>query len=133
MALFVEKSWVAFLIVTVILGGGIAFLSGRALARGWRPFWMAVAYMLLLGVVVRFLHWGLFLDATFPSWRESAGDLLSVHYYITDTLILIAFAGLGYRLERARQMVSQYGWIFRRKSPLTWSAQKQNGHGDAAM
>ncbi len=133
MALFVEKSWLAFLIVTVILGGGIAFMSGRALARGWRPFWMAAAYMILFGFIVRFLHWGLFLDATFPSWRDSAGDLLSLHYYITDTSVLIAFAGLGYRLERARQMASQYGWLFRRETSLTWSAQDRNGHGDAAM
>ncbi|MDZ4792277.1 MAG: hypothetical protein SGJ17_13905 [Hyphomicrobiales bacterium] len=123
MALFVEKSWVAFFIVTIILGGGVAFMSGRALARGWRSFWIAAAYMLLLGLVVRFLHWGLFLDATFLSWRESAGDLASVHYYITDTLVLIAAASLGYRLERARQMTNQYRWLYQRATPLTWTSQ----------
>jgi hypothetical protein len=121
--LFIEKSPLAFLLITVVFGGGVAFLSGRALARGWRPLWMALAYMLLMGTVIRFLHWGLFLDATFPSWRAAQGDLFSIYYYIVDTAVLMAFAALGYRLERTRQMTRQYNWLFRRSSPLTWTAQ----------
>ncbi|MDX2266267.1 MAG: hypothetical protein NW215_15000 [Hyphomicrobiales bacterium] len=122
MELFVEKSPLAFLLVTVVLGGGVAFLAGRALARGWRPFWTAALYMAGLGLFVRFLHWGLFLDATFPSWREAKGDLFSLHYYLTDTAVLIAAAALGYRLERTRQMTTQYGWLFARATALTWRA-----------
>lgn len=120
MDLIVEKSLAAFLIVTVLLGGGAAFLSGRALARSWKPFGRVVFYMLLLGAAVRFLHWGLFLDATYESWRAMQGSLLSLHYYIVDTVVLIGAAWLGYRLERARQMTTQYGWIYERTSPLTW-------------
>lgn len=122
MSLFIEKSPVAFIIITVVLGGGISFLAGRALARGWKPFWMVVGYMLLLGLFVRFLHWGLFLGATFPEWRAAQGELLSLHYYITDTLVLIAAACLSYRLERTRQMTAQYRWLYERTSPLTWRA-----------
>jgi hypothetical protein len=120
MGLIAEKSFTAFLLVTVVLGGGAAFLSGRAIARSWKPFTRLVFYMLLLGLAVRFLHWGLFMDATYQSWRDMQGTLLSPYYYAVDTLVLIAMAALGYRLERARQMSTQYGWIYERTSPLTW-------------
>lgn len=120
MSLLIEKSYPAFLLVTLFLGGGAAFLTGRALARSWKTFGRVLVYMLLLGLAVRFLHWGLFMDATYESWRALQGSLFSLHYYITDTLVLIAFAALGYRLERARQMSSQYGWLYERTSPLTW-------------
>jgi hypothetical protein len=120
MSLIAEKSFAAFFIITVVLGGGAAFLAGRALARSWKPFARVAFYMLLLGMAVRFLHWGLFLDATYASWRDVQGTLLSPYYYAVDTLVLIAMAALGYRLERARQMATQYGWIYERTSPLTW-------------
>jgi hypothetical protein len=120
MELIAEKSFVAFLLVTVVLGGGAAFMAGRALAGGWKSFGRVVFYMLLLGFAVRFLHWGLFMDATYESWRDMQGTLLSLHYYLVDTLILVAMAALGYRLERARQMTTQYGWIYERTSPLSW-------------
>ena len=120
MGLIAEKSFAAFLLVTVVLGGGAAFLAGRALARSWKPFARVAVYMLLLALGVRFLHWGLFMDATYESWRDMQGTLLSLHYYLVDALVLIAFAGLGYRLERARQMTTQYGWIYERTGPLTW-------------
>lgn len=120
MGLIAEKSIYAFLIVTVILGGGAAFLSGRAVARSWKPFGRVAIYMLLLALAVRFLHWGLFAGATYASWRELQGTLFSAHYYIVDAVVLIAIAALGYRLERARQMTTQYGWIYERTSPFTW-------------
>lgn len=120
MGLFVEKSYTAFFIVTVLLGGGAAFMTGRALARGWKSFARLVFYICLLGAAVRFLHWGLFLDATFESWRDAQGSLLSLHYYLTDTAVLIAAAALGYRLQRAQQMTTQYGWIYERTGPLSW-------------
>ena len=120
MELIAEKSWAAFLLVTVVLGGGAAFMAGRAVARSWKPYGRVVLYMLLLGLAVRFLHWGLFMDATYASWRDMQGTLLSLHYYVVDTLVLIAMASLGYRLERARQMTTQYGWIYERTSPLGW-------------
>ena len=109
MSIFVEDSPWIFLIMTVIIGGGAAFLAGRALAGKWRPLWMPVLYMLLLGFALRFLHYALF-----------QGELLSLHYYVTDTLVLIACALLGYRLTRARQMTSQYPWLYERTGPFSW-------------
>ncbi|MGF1621194.1 MAG: DUF6867 family protein [Rhodomicrobiaceae bacterium] len=120
MGLIVEKSYAAFFIVTVLLGGGAAFLTGRALARGWKSFGRLVFYIMLLALAVRFLHWGLFLDATYESWRNMQGSLLSLHYYLVDTAILIAAAALGYRLQRAKQMATQYGWLYERTGPLSW-------------
>jgi hypothetical protein len=117
--LIAEKSFTAFFIVTVLLGGGAAFLAGRSLARSWRSLERLLLYMLLLGAAVRFLHWGLFVEATFLSWREVQGTL-SLHYYVVDTLILMAIATLGYRFERAAQMTTQYNWLYERTGPFTW-------------
>jgi hypothetical protein len=47
---------------------------------------------------------------------------LSLHYCMTDTLVLIAGASLGYRLTRVSQMVSQYPWLYERSSPFSWRA-----------
>jgi hypothetical protein len=127
MSLFIEKSPLAFLLITVMLGGGVAYMTGRALARGWKPVWMLPAYMALLGLFVRFLHWGLFLDATFPSWRAAQGNLFSLHYYLTDTAILILAGLIGFQRERTRQMTTQYRWLYRRTSPFTWQAVGNDG------
>lgn len=109
MSLLVEDSIWVTIIMTVIIGGGAAFLAGRSLAAKWRPIWMAVAYMIPMGLALRFFHFALF-----------EGRLLSLHYFIVDTVILIAAALLGYRLTLARQMVSQYPWLYESAGPLHW-------------
>ena len=43
--------WV-FVLLTVILGGGAAALTGRAVASAWRPWWHVVGFVLLLGAAV---------------------------------------------------------------------------------
>lgn len=118
--MIIEKSYIAFFIITVLLGGGAAFLSGQALARAWKSLTRLLVYMLLLGAAVRFLHWGVFLDATYQSWRGMQGTLTSLHYYVVDTLVLMCFATFAYRLERVRQMTTQYRWIYERTGLLTW-------------
>ena len=90
----------SFLLFTVLLGGGAAWLTGRAIAQTWRPWWSAVAYMLILGLAVRFFHYALF-----------SGTLLSLHYYAVDTAILIFMATLGFRARRQAQMARQYGFL----------------------
>ena len=37
-----------FFVLTLIIGGGTAFLAGRGLARAWRPLWRLVFYTALL-------------------------------------------------------------------------------------
>ena len=37
--LYEEDYFISFLLITVFLGGGAAWLSGRAIAQTWRPWW----------------------------------------------------------------------------------------------
>ena len=107
--LYEEDSLGVFLLVTAVLGGGAAALAGRAVALTWRPWWQVVVYMLMLGAVVRFIHFALF-----------GGTLLSIHYYAVDTLVCMAFGFAGFQAARARRMVAQYPWINEPDGPLRW-------------
>ena len=120
MGVIYETSLYAFLLVTVVAGGGAAFMIGRAAAKTWKPFWQAVIYVMILSAAIRFLHWGLFAGATLQSWREAQGSLLSLHYYLSDALILLIFAALGFWLRRTSQMLRQYSWLTRKTTPLSW-------------
>ena len=102
-----------FLVLTVIIGGGAAFLAGQGLARSWKPFWRIFFYMALLAAAVRFVHYALF-----------DGKLLSLYYYLVAYAVLVATASLGYRSMRTRQMVTQYRWLYERTGPLTWRDRK---------
>ena len=119
--IYEEDSLGVFLLVSVLLGGGAAWLAGRAVASTWRPWWHVAFYMLILGAAVRFLHFALF-EAT----------LLSVHYYLVDFGICLAFGFLGFRVTRAAQMATQYRWINRRTGVFTWARRvHEAGHGQA--
>jgi hypothetical protein len=89
-----------FLLVTVVLGGGAAWQTGRAIAQTWRPWWQGMLYMFILGAAVRFIHFALF-----------DGTLLSLPAYGLDTAVAIGCAGLSFRLTRIRQMARQYGFL----------------------
>jgi uncharacterized protein DUF6867 len=103
------ESFLQVLFVTGVLGGGAAWLTGRAIALTWRPLWHAIAYVMLLGCAVRFIHFALFQAA-----------LLAVPSYFADTVFLILIACLSWQFARTTQMVTQYKWLYRRTSPLTW-------------
>ena len=105
-----EDSLGVFLLVSVLLGGGAAWLAGRAIAATWRPWWHVAFYMLVLGLAVRFLHFALF-DAT----------LLSPQYYLVDTGICLGLGFLGFRAARAAQMATQYRWINARTGAFSWA------------
>jgi len=107
--LYEEHSFGVFILVTVILGGGAAALSGRGIAATWRPWGQVVAYSFILGGAVRFIHFALF-----------HGTLLSLHYYLVDSAVCLMFALLGFRLTRAAQMVTQYRWLNVPDGPLRW-------------
>jgi Domain of unknown function (DUF6867) len=104
-----DASLHVFILLTVIIGGGAAFLAGRGLARSWKPFWRVYFYMALLAAAVRFFHYALF-----------DGNLRSLYYYLVTYVVLLAAGSLGYRAMRTTQMVSQYRWLYERTSPLTW-------------
>ena len=108
-ALYAEETLLQVALVTGVLGGGAAFLAGRAIAQTWRPFWNVLLYMAMLGGGVRFVHFALF-EAT----------LLSPASYTADTLYLVAVGALAWRMTRAAQMATQYYWLYERTSLLTW-------------
>jgi hypothetical protein len=111
MSFFYDDGFWVFLVLTVIIGGAGAFLAGRGLALGWKPYWRVFFYMALLAAAVRFFHFALF-----------DGTLLSLHYYLVTYAILVGAALLGYRWMRTTQMVTQYRWLYRRTSPVSWVA-----------
>ena len=99
-----------FLFITVILAGGAAYLTGRAVAIAWTGHVQLVVYVFLLTCATRFIHFALF-----------DGTLLSIHYFIVDFILLLVFAVLGQRMTRARQMATQYSFQYERSGPLNWS------------
>ncbi len=107
--LYEEGSFGIFLLVTIFLGGGAALLAGRAIATTWRPWWQVFVYGLMLGFAVRFIHFSVF-----------DGTLLSLHYYLVDSVFCMAFGSLGFRAARVRQMIAQYRWINEPAGPLRW-------------
>jgi hypothetical protein len=99
-----------FALVTIIMGGGAAWLAGRAIASTWRPWWHVAFYMLILGLAVRFIHFALF-----------EGTLLSLQFYAVDTAVCLIFGYLGFRTTRVAQMTTQYAWINVRAGLLRWT------------
>jgi hypothetical protein len=119
--LYEEDSLGVFLLVSVVLGGGAAWLAGRAIAATWRPWWHVTFYMLILGLAVRFLHFALF-----------GATLLSLHYYLVDASICLGLGLLGFRVARAAQMATQYRWINVRTGAFSWSRRRQQAGGATA-
>ena len=99
-----------FLLVTVVMGGGAAWLAGRAIAGTWRPWWHVAGYMAILGLAVRFIHFALF-----------EGTLLSPQFYAVDTVVCLIFGYFGFRVTRVAQMTTQYRWINAPAGFLRWT------------
>ncbi len=90
--LYEEHSAWLFILITVVLGGAAAWQMGRAIAQTWRPLIMLPLYVAMLNCGVRFVHFAMF-----------QGTLLSVHYYLVDYVFILAFAYLGWRMQRAKR------------------------------
>ncbi|HET7715363.1 MAG TPA: hypothetical protein VFK86_07025 [Bauldia sp.] len=114
--LIFERGIADFLLVTLFLGGGAAYLTGRAVAINWRPIVYLVIYLFLLTGAVRFIHFALF-----------EGTLLSLHFFIVDVVVLLVLGGLGFQITRARQMARQYSWIYERAGPISWRLRRDSG------
>src|SRR6266540_1884492 len=104
-----EHSLGVFFLVSVLMGGGAAWLAGRAIAATWRPWWHVALYMLILSFAVRFIHFALF-----------GSILLSGHYFLVDLAVCLGFGFLGFRLMRVSQMVTRYKWINERAGTFGW-------------
>ncbi len=75
----------------------------------WRSYSSLIVYLLVLGIAVRFIHHALF-----------DGTMLTLQFYVVDTIILIVLGTLGFRYTRTNQMVTQYYWLYERASLLSW-------------
>ncbi len=105
-----EGSFATFLVLSIALGGGAAFVTGRAVARAWRPLWVALLYMVPLAAGIRFMHFAV-----------GSGTLIAPDYYLVDLVIEGVAAAAGYYATRAGQMGRQYRWLYRRSGPVSWS------------
>ncbi len=110
-----ERGIIDFLLITCFIGGGAAYLTGRAVAITWRPIAYLVLYLFLLACAARFIHYALF-----------EGTLLSLHFFLVDAVVLLALGWLGFRITRARQMAGQYSWLYRRSGPLSWRLRRDS-------
>ncbi|HEY0219749.1 MAG TPA: hypothetical protein VGC26_08305 [Afipia sp.] len=95
--------------VTLILGGGCALLSGRAIASTWRSVAVAIAAAFPMAAAVRFVHFALFNE-----------NLLAPKSYMLEVLILLTVICLSFQRTRALQMVRQYYWLYERHGLLGW-------------
>jgi hypothetical protein len=107
--LYATETVLQVFLVTGVIGGGTAWLTGRAIALTWRPNWHLVTYTLLLGAAVRFVHFALF-----------EAELFSIPSYAVDTAYLLIVSYLAWRFTRASQMAHQYYWLYERSGPLSW-------------
>lgn len=116
---FYDTSTMAFIVITVVIGGAAALMTGRAVALSWQPVWKVVWYTILLTAGVRFLHYAL-AHGTAPATLASAQAPTLLWYYLVDFIVLITIATLSYRISLTSQMVVQYPWLYRRSGPLSW-------------
>jgi hypothetical protein len=102
-----------FVGLTVVIIGGAAIMTGRALADGWKPAWQVVAACFGLALADRFLVYALF-----------QGELLSVSGFIIDFAVLTALGLIAHRLTMVHKMVAQYPWRYERAS--LWSYRERS-------
>lgn len=100
-----------FVLISVLIGGVLAWQAGRAIAGTWRSFLAVPVYMLVLAAAVRFLHYAL-----------GAEELLNWQYYLVSFVICMAASAYGYRSRRAEQMATQYSWLYQKSGPIGWTA-----------
>ncbi len=98
-----------YIVVVVIIAGFASFMTGQALAGGWRPVGHLIISTLLLGFGSRFLVFALY-----------EGELFSLSGYIIDVVVLLMIGGFAYFFTRARRMVTQYPWLYERTGLFGW-------------
>ena len=95
-----------------------AFMMGQALAETWRPLWQNFFYGILLTAGDRALSYML-LHTDKLSMSDFLGSMFGLGALI-DATIIFAVALFAYRVTRARQMITQYPWLYEKTGVMTW-------------
>jgi hypothetical protein len=98
-----------FIGLTLVLMGGAAILSGRAIAENWKPAWHAVAAAVGLAIADRFLTYALF-----------GGELLNLPGFLVHFAVLAGLALLAWRIARVNRLCRQYPWRYARSSIVNY-------------
>jgi ABC-type uncharacterized transport system permease subunit len=98
-----------FLGLTVVLVGGAAILTGRAVGSNWKPAWQVVASCFGLALADRFLTYALF-----------QGELLNPLGLAVAFAVLTALGLASWRVAQVGKLVNQYPWRYRRTSPFAY-------------
>jgi len=122
MGILWDTSFIGFLVVTLALGGGAAWMAGRAVASTWRPRWHLVPTAFVLAFAVRFLHFALL-----------GGSFLLTPLFITDMIIMFAIASLGFARRRAIGMARQYAFAFEPAGFFGWRRKKMVDLAEAGV
>ena len=107
-------SFGVFIGLTVIIIGGAAVMTGRALADGWRSPVQVVFACFGLALADRFLIYALF-----------GGELLHLSGFLIDFAVITAMALVAHRLTVVHKMVAQYPWRYERES--LWTYREKSG------
>ena len=107
-------SFGVFIGLTVIIIGGAAVMTGRALADGWRSPVQMVFACFGLALADRFLIYALF-----------GGELLHLSGFLIDFAVITAMALVAHRLTVVHKMVAQYPWRYERES--LWTYREKSG------
>jgi branched-chain amino acid transport system ATP-binding protein len=102
-----------FIGLTVIMVGGAAILTGRAVANNWKPAWQVVAAAFGLALADRFLTYALF-----------QGELVNLWGIFVHFLVLAGMGLAAWRIAKVGKLVSQYPWRYRRTSPFGYTELK---------
>jgi hypothetical protein len=125
-----------FLLLSIVLGGSASMAAGRALASTWRPASHCIHYAIPIAAAIAFLHYALFQESVIPLYAigsafinlgaDTKAGIVSLLFNLRGFFALFvihaAFALLGFRLTRTRQMAGQYSFAFKAQGPLSWRA-----------
>ena len=59
-----------------------------------------------------------FIDSLFSKGAPPLSE--AILEYVIDFVVILAFAGLGFRLTQVRKMAAQYPWLYERVGPFSW-------------
>ena len=103
-----------YLGVVVVIMGFCAYMTGQAIATTWKPVWQLVFYLLLLGLVARFMVFALY-----------DGELFSLSGWLIATATMLAIGLFAFYVSRSRKMVAQYPWRYERAGLFGWRRRQE--------